>query len=82
MLTKRNEWGIKFFSKHGDVIFQDEKILMIILHKNIVKEFIEYYVKFYFSNYIFVKKYPQDKTNNIIWEFKLKEKDKKTKNAC
>lgn len=81
MLTKRNEWGINFFSEHGDVILQDEKTLMIILHKNVVEEFIKHYAKFYFSNYIFIKKYPQNRTNNIIWEFKLKEKNKKTKNA-
>lgn len=76
-MTKRNEFGINFFSKYGVFIFKDEKTFIIILHKNTNEDFIKHYTKFYFGNYIFVKKYPQDKTENIIWEFKLKEKNKK-----
>lgn len=75
-MTKRNEWGIKFFSKYGTIIIKDETTLIVILHESTNKYFIEHYTKFYFSNYIFVKKYKQDKTENIIWEFKLKEKSK------
>lgn len=75
-MTKRNEWGIKFFSKHGDIIIKDETTIIIILHETTNKYFVEHYTKFYFGNYIFVKKYKQNKTDNIIWEFKLKEKSK------
>ena len=75
-MTKRNVWGIKFFSKEGTVIIKDETTLILILHENTNEYFIEHYTKFYFSNYIFVKKYKQNETENIIWEFKLKEKSK------
>lgn len=79
-MTKRNEFGIKFFSKHGEIIIKDETTLIIILHKNTNESFIKHFTEFYFSNYVFIKKYKQTKTENIIWEFKLKEKIKTNKN--